>query len=89
MKLGGQRVLWNQGTRGFRDAPLTDRPYRLTEAALIADLDGDSHPDLLAARARGDLVLYRGDERGRFRDGSPDSPPCHPPLHRQRAPSLG
>jgi hypothetical protein len=66
--VGGHRVLWNLGTRGFRDTPLTDRPYRLTEAGLIADLDGDGHPDLLSARARGDLVLYRGDEQGRFRD---------------------
>lgn len=66
--VGGRRVLWNLGPRGFRDAPLADRPYLLAEAALVADFDGDAHPDLLAARARGDLVLYRGDERGRFSD---------------------
>ncbi len=66
--VGGRRVLWNLGSRGFRDAPLTDRSYLLTEAGLIADFDGDAHPDLLAARARGDLVLYRGDGRGLFRD---------------------
>jgi hypothetical protein len=65
--VGGRRVLWNLGTRGFRDAPLIDHSYLLTEAGLIADLDGDARPDLLSARARGDLVLYRGDERGRFR----------------------
>jgi hypothetical protein len=66
VSVGGQRVLWNLGERGFRDAPLVDHLYRLTEAAVIADLDGDANPDLLSARARGDLVLYRGDERGRF-----------------------
>jgi hypothetical protein len=66
VSVGGQRVLWNLGERGFRDAPLVDHAYRLTEAAVIADLDGDGNPDLLAARARGDLVLYRGDDRGRF-----------------------
>ena len=68
VSVGGRRVLWNQGARGFRDAPLTDQSYLLTEAGLIADLDGDAHPDLLSTRARGDLVLYRGDERGLFRD---------------------
>jgi hypothetical protein len=66
--IGARRVLWNLGTRGFRDAPLADRSYLLAEAGLIADLDGDARPDLLSARARGDLVLYRGDERGLFRD---------------------
>jgi len=68
VSVGGRRVLWNLGTRGFRDAPLTDRSYLLAEAGLIADFDGDAHPDLLAARARGDLVLYRGNQRGLFRD---------------------
>jgi hypothetical protein len=66
--VGGRRVLWNLGPRGFRDAPLADRSYLLTEAGLIADFDGDAQPDLLSARARGDLVLYRSDGRGRFPD---------------------
>jgi hypothetical protein len=66
--VGGRRVLWNLGPRGFRNAPLTDRSYLLTEAGLIADFDGDAQPDLLSTRSRGDLVLYRGDERGLFRD---------------------
>jgi hypothetical protein len=66
VSVGGQRVLWNLGQRGFRDAPLADSLYKLTEAGVIADLDGDANPDLLSTRARGDLVLYRGDARGRF-----------------------
>ena len=66
VSVGGLRVLWNLGKRGFRDAPLVDHLYRLTETAVIADLDGDGNSDLLSTRARGDLVLYRGDERGRF-----------------------
>lgn len=64
--VGGLRVLWNLGERGFRDAPLVDHLYRLTETGVIADLDGDANPDLLSTRGRGDLVLYRGDGRGRF-----------------------
>jgi hypothetical protein len=59
-------VLWNRGDGNFEAARLLERPYLLTEAGVVADFDGDSHPDLLASRARGDLVLYRGDERGRF-----------------------
>ena len=34
--------------------------------AVIADFDADGHSDLLATRARGDLMLYTGDARGHF-----------------------
>jgi len=64
------KVLWNRGDGDFEIARLLERPYLLTEAAVVADFDADGHPDLLSARARGDLVLYRGDKRGRF-DGEP------------------
>ena len=78
------RVLWNRGDGEFEAARLLERPYLLTEAAVIADFDGDSQPDLLASRARGDLVLYRGDERGRF-FGEPQAIAFDEPL---RGPSV-
>ncbi len=82
--LRSARVLWNRGDGEFESARLLERPYLLTEAGVIADFDGDGHPDLLASRARGDLVLYRGDERGRF-DGEPQAIAFDEPL---RGPSV-
>ena len=73
------RVLWNRGDGEFETARLLERPYLLTEAGVIADFDGDGHPDLLATRARGDLVLYSGDEWGRF-DGEPRATAFDEPL---------
>ena len=60
------RVLWNRGSAGFELGRLLEHPPLLTEPAGVADFAGDGHPDLLAARARGDLVLYTGDAQGRF-----------------------
>jgi len=60
------RVLWNRGSAGFELGRLLEQPPLLTESAVLADFDGDSYPDLLAARARGDLVLYTGNAQGRF-----------------------
>jgi hypothetical protein len=73
------RVLWNRGKAGFEAERLLERPYLLTEAAIIADFDGDTYPDLLATRARGDLVLYTGDEQGRF-GGEPRATAFDEPL---------
>jgi hypothetical protein len=60
------RVLWNLGGGRFREARLLERPYLLTEAGVIADVNGDAHPDLVSTRARGDMVVYLGDAHGRF-----------------------
>jgi hypothetical protein len=82
--LGAGRALWNLGGGRFRDVPLVDHPYAFAETGVVADLDGDGSPDLLAARARGDLVLYRGDPKGRFREEPRATPRFPEPL---RAPS--
>jgi hypothetical protein len=78
------RVLWNRGDGEFEAARLLEHPYLLTEASVVADFDGDGHPDLLSSRARGDLVLYGGDERGRF-SGEPRAIAFDEPL---RGPSV-
>jgi len=75
----GARVLWNKGGGKFRQAPLlrdagSASETRLTETGVIADLNGDRYPDLLSTRARGDLVVYFGDERGWF-TGPPQASP--------------
>lgn len=81
--VGANRVLWNRGSEGFAVTPLVDRPYELAETAVLSDLTGDGRPDLLAARARGDLALYRGEAGGSFPD-EPEPIAFEPPL---RAPS--
>jgi hypothetical protein len=83
------RVLWNQGAGGFDKTRLFADPNALTETVLtetgvIADMNGDAHPDLLSTRVRGDLVLYLGDGKGRFRGEAESSTRFDPPL---RAPS--
>jgi hypothetical protein len=60
------QVLRNRGDGEFEVEPLLEDSSLLTEAGIVADFNGDGHPDLLATRARGDLVLYVGDERGNF-----------------------
>jgi len=84
------RVLWNRQGGKFRGAPLLGEPYALMETALtetgmIADMNGDAHPDLMSTRARGDLILYLGDGTGRFLEDPKVSPRFEQPL---RAPSV-
>jgi hypothetical protein len=82
--IGAARVLRMQEDGSFQDEFLLGQPYVLAEAAVLADFDGDANPDLLAARARGDLVLYEGDAEGRFWDAPSVTPHFETPL---RAPS--
>jgi hypothetical protein len=79
------RVLWNRGNGEFEDAPLLAHPFVLTATGVVADMNGDGHPDLLSTRARGDLVLFLGDEQGRFRSEPKNTPPFDYAL---RAPSV-
>jgi hypothetical protein len=74
------RILWNRGEGRFQRAPLIDHPYQLTETGVIADMNGDSHPDLMSTRARGDLLLYLGDAEGRFPDEPKLTPRFEQPL---------
>jgi hypothetical protein len=78
--VGAVRILWNRGEGRFQKAPLIDHPYKLTETGVIADMNGDSHPDLMSTRARGDLVLYLGDAEGRFPDAPKLTPRFEQPL---------
>ena len=83
--IGGGRVLWNLGERGFHPEPLTEHSYMLTETGLIADLNGDGNSDLISTRARGDMVVYLGDDDGRFTGEPIVTPAFERPL---RAPSV-
>ncbi|MBW2540640.1 MAG: CRTAC1 family protein [Deltaproteobacteria bacterium] len=78
--VGAVRILWNRGEGRFRKAPLVEHPYKLTETGVIADMNGDSHPDLLSTRARGDLVLYLGNAEGQFPDEPVVTPRFEQPL---------
>jgi len=88
LALGAGSVLWNRGDGRFEDAPLFDHPYLLSESGAIADLDGDAHADVISTRGRGDLVIYRGDAEGRFRE-EPRVVPLDAPLRAPSAIALG
>lgn len=70
LALGTNEVLENQGGGRFLRRPLLPDPEPKTLAALVADLTGDTVPDLLCGttrRNRGRLLLYPGDPSGCFR----------------------
>ena len=87
--VGANRVLWNLGGGRFRDEALVAQANSFGETAVLADLDGDSHPDLLAPRVQGDLALYRGDAQGRFPDAPQIGPAFEEPLRGPSALSVG
>jgi hypothetical protein len=87
--IGGGRVLWNLGEQGFDNAPLVDHGYVLTESGVIGDLNGDGNPDLMSTRARGDMVVYLGNDEGRFTDEPIVTPEFEHPLRAPTALTLG
>jgi len=87
--IGGNRVLWNLGERGFHPAPLTKHSYLLTETGLIADLNGDGNVDLISTRARGDMVVYLGNDEGRFTSEPIVTPEFEHPLRAPTALTVG
>ena len=60
------RVYWNQGEGRFREAKLLEHPEPLWESGVMADFNGDGNRDLLAVAKTGKLVLFAGDNSGRF-----------------------
>jgi hypothetical protein len=89
VSIGAARVLWNDGGGSFHDAPLLEHPHPLVEAAAIGDLDGDALPDLISARPRGDVVVYRGGPDGRFPHEPRVTPRLDEPLRAPSAIALG
>ncbi len=59
------KILWNRDGH-FEMGRMIGYPHLMTESGIVADFDGDGDPDLLASRARGDLVLYTGFSEGHF-----------------------
>ena len=65
---GANEVLWNEGQAQFATKRLCPSPLPIYETGLLADTTGDGHLDLIVPGHRGDLLLYKGDGRGRFAD---------------------
>jgi hypothetical protein len=64
--LVSRNLMFRNGGQGrFQPAPLCQFFQAGITAGIIADFDGDTHPDLLAAFPGG-LLLYRGDGSGKF-----------------------
>lgn len=65
--LGGSNELyWNRGDFAFDRDSLCKYAERIFETGLIADMNGDSHADLVVPGVRGDLLLYAGHGDGNF-----------------------
>lgn len=74
-------VFWNRGQGHFESGPLTVKLNSAINAGLIADFNGDSAPDLVAADADG-LLFVAGDTQGRMRsDGIRSSISSEPLLN--------
>ncbi len=60
---GPTSLMWNEGRFSFTSAPLDDPEAALpetdTRALVIADLDADSRPDILASHTGGGVSLWR------------------------------
>jgi len=89
LMLGAGRILWNRNGRRFEETELFRHPQPLAEAGAVADFNGDGFPDLLAARTRGDLLLYAGDAQGRFLAEPRITPRLQEPLRGPSALAVG
>lgn len=66
LAVGSNEIFWNRGQMRFEKEPFSSHWERGFEAGLLADLNGDGRLDYLRPGLAGDLLLYLGDERGRF-----------------------
>ena len=60
------RVLWNRGGMRFDRETLLSHPQPFWESAIIADMNGDAHPDLIVVSKEGYPLIYEGDADGKF-----------------------
>lgn len=52
--------------QSFQRRPFLEHWERFHEAGIIADVTGDGHVDFVAPNVKGDMVLYRGSEKGLY-----------------------
>ncbi len=79
--LGGvNTVHWNRGNGQFERRPLLSHwRGEIGESAIVADFDGDTHPDFLCITARDRIpVLFRGNALGQFSE--PGRPAAQAPI---------
>jgi len=58
------RVYWNEGKGRFVEQPLFDKPVRVAEVGLVADVNRDGRSDFLTVNKTGQLTLFRGSATG-------------------------
>ena len=60
------RIYWNSGQGRFREALFLDQFVPLQETGLIADVSRDGFADFISVDKSGRLLVFRGNDRGRF-----------------------
>ena len=63
---GSNEIFWNRGGTKFDKDEFLSHPERGFEVSLLADVTGDGVTDFLYPGINGDLLMYAGDEQGRF-----------------------
>jgi hypothetical protein len=63
---GSNELLRNRDHGKFQIEQLCTQRERIFETGLVADFDGDGISDLLVPGVKGDLLLFRADQEGRF-----------------------
>lgn len=67
--LGGTNLkLTNQGGFEFKQGTLCKHNEPIFEVGILADFNGDRQLDFVAPGIQGDLLMYIGDDQGRFED---------------------
>lgn len=64
--VGSNELLINQGDGSFQRERLCLHRERVFETGIVAEMTGDGLPDLVLSGVRGDLLLYEGQQSGRF-----------------------
>lgn len=63
---GCNELYWNDGSGKFRKDDLLTFPERGFEVSLVADVTGDGVSDFVFPGLAGDLLMFAGDDKGRF-----------------------
>jgi ASPIC and UnbV/FG-GAP-like repeat len=87
--LGGcNRLYWNRGGGKFERDVLTEVTEPSFEVGVVADFTGDARPDYVTAELGGNLILFKGQEKGGFTHAVGKAP-THGPLMQPMAIAAG